>query len=157
MKHMEVKDVLASARFRDDKLSKVNLFESPHFFCDLYCLRQGQSQKVHAHPVGDKFYYALHGEGTVTVGEETRKLRAGEIVLAPQGVAHGIANESAADFVCLVVMAPHPGGKSTVDSRQSTVQRPGKKSTVDSSETGGEVDSRQSTVQRPGKKSTVDS
>ena len=37
-------------------MKKVNLFESPRFFCDLYCLRPGQEQKVHSHADNDKIF-----------------------------------------------------------------------------------------------------
>jgi quercetin dioxygenase-like cupin family protein len=105
---MEIKHVLAQVAFRDEKMAKVNLFETSRFFCDLYCLRPGQRQAVHSHAGNDKLYYALRGEGRVTVGAETGTLAAGQIVLAKAGEPHGIANESGKDLVCLVFMAPHP-------------------------------------------------
>ena len=105
---MNVKQVLASAIFRDDKMSKVNLYETRRFFCDLYCLKPGQSQKVHTHADNDKVYYILTGQAKVTVGEEVQTLREGETVLAAAGEPHGISNDSAGDIVALVFMAPHP-------------------------------------------------
>ena len=107
---MDAKDLGQLERFSAEKLSKVNLFETERFFCDLYCLRPGQSQKIHSHAANDKIYYILRGEAKVTVGEESRSLRAGEIVLAPAGEPHGVRNDSAGDAVCLVFMAPHPDG-----------------------------------------------
>jgi quercetin dioxygenase-like cupin family protein len=109
---MEAKKPLADARFAAGKMVKVNLFETPRFFCDIYCLRPGQAQKVHSHAESDKLYFVLRGRGKVTVGSEERVLEEGEIVLAAAGEPHGIANESGADLVCLVFMAPHPDFKS---------------------------------------------
>lgn len=94
--------------FREEKMAKVSLFETPRFFCDLYCLRPGQEQRVHTHDAEDKVYVALEGRATVIVGDEERDLEAGEAVLAPAGEPHGLRNGSGADFVCLVAMAPHP-------------------------------------------------
>ena len=105
---MQIKKVGACERFDAVAMAKVNLFETPRFFCDLYCLRPGQEQKVHSHAANDKIYYILRGEAKVVVGTESRRLGAGELVLAPAGAPHGIANESALDAVCLVFMAPHP-------------------------------------------------
>jgi quercetin dioxygenase-like cupin family protein len=105
---MQVKDVRELERFRDQGMTKVNLFETERFFCDLYCLKPGQSQKVHTHDANDKIYYLLRGEVKVIVGAEARTLAAGEMVLAPAGAPHGVLNESAAEAVCLVYMAPHP-------------------------------------------------
>jgi mannose-6-phosphate isomerase-like protein (cupin superfamily) len=103
---MDVKDVYAAFAFRDDKMAKVSLFATKRLFCDLYCLRPGQAQKVHSHAENDKVYYLLKGEGKVVVGTEERLLREGEVVLAPAGEPHGIANDSAGEVVCLVFMAP---------------------------------------------------
>ena len=105
---MELRNVQTEERFAVDKMSKVNLFETRRFFCDLYCLRPGQAQKVHTHDDNDKVYCVLRGSVLVTIGEETRPLGPGEIVLAAAGVPHGVGNESDDDAVCLVFMAPHP-------------------------------------------------
>jgi len=106
---MNVKQVRRLERFSAEKMAKVNLFESPRFFCDLYCLRPGQAQKVHSHAANDKVYFVLRGEVKATVGEESRTLREGELVLAAAGEPHGVSNESGEEAVCLVFMAPHPG------------------------------------------------
>ena len=63
-------------RFSDEKMQKVNLFETPQMFCDIYCLEPGQEQKVHAHAGATKFYYVIEGEALVTIGAETRRLAA---------------------------------------------------------------------------------
>jgi hypothetical protein len=36
-------------RFDATKMQKINLFETPRFFCDIYCLEPGQTQKPHRH------------------------------------------------------------------------------------------------------------
>ena len=105
---MQVKKIEDLESFGEDAMAKVNLFETPRFFCDIYCLRPGQSQKVHRHAANDKLYYIIRGEATVIVGSESRALTAGEIVIAPAGEPHGVSNDSNADAVCLVFMAPHP-------------------------------------------------
>jgi quercetin dioxygenase-like cupin family protein len=50
----------------------------------------------------------LEGSAVVTVGSETREVRAGEIALCPAGSQHGVANRSGARAALLVFMAPHP-------------------------------------------------
>ncbi|MFQ5672840.1 MAG: cupin domain-containing protein [Nitrospinales bacterium] len=105
MKVIPVGDAVA---FKPEKLNKVALFDTDKFFCDLYCLQPGQSQKVHRHEGSDKVYYVLQGRGTVTVGSERRELVAGEITMAPAGQDHGVVNDSDANLVMLVFMAPRP-------------------------------------------------
>ena len=105
---MDVRNVLSARSFDDQRMQKVNLFETSKFFCDIYCLQPGQEQAVHEHASEDKIYHVLDGVAEVTVGEETGPLRAGEMVLCPAGCAHGIRNISDARLTCLVFMAPHP-------------------------------------------------
>lgn len=105
---MLLRKISEAISFREEKMAKVNLFETARLFCDLYCLRPGQEQRVHTHDDADKVYVALEGRATVIVSGEERELRAGEAVLAPAGEPHGLHNGSGADFVCLVTMAPHP-------------------------------------------------
>lgn len=105
---MIVKKALGSAAFGEDSMEKVNLFETARFFCDVYCLRPGQQQKVHTHAENDKVYYVLRGRLRVTVGRDDRDLSVDEMALAAAGEPHGIANDSDQDAVCLVFMAPHP-------------------------------------------------
>jgi mannose-6-phosphate isomerase-like protein (cupin superfamily) len=101
-------DLAKVASFRDDKMNKVNLFESPNLFCDVYCLKPGQSQKVHSHAHNDKIYHAVSGTAQVTLGERTIPLSRGQVAIAPAGVPHGVENRSDSDCVLLVVMAPNP-------------------------------------------------
>ncbi|QPJ65601.1 MAG: cupin domain-containing protein [Candidatus Nitrohelix vancouverensis] len=105
MKVLNVKD---SAAFSAEKLKKVSLFDTDHFFCDLYCLQPGQTQKVHTHEGSDKIYYVLEGKANITVGSEVQELGAGQITMAPSGEDHGVVNHSDANAVMLVFMAPKP-------------------------------------------------
>jgi quercetin dioxygenase-like cupin family protein len=92
-------------------MAKCNLFETSRFFCDLYCLEPGQSQKPHAHAGEDKAMVVLEGAGRVLVGDEARTLTAGQAVLARAGELHGLSNEGPERLVVLVFMAPHPKPK----------------------------------------------
>jgi mannose-6-phosphate isomerase-like protein (cupin superfamily) len=94
--------------FASEKMQKVGLFASEHFFLDLYCLEPGQSQKTHAHEGSDKVYLVAEGRGRFRVGEEEALLGAGEAVIAPSGSQHGIANDSDGRLVVLTLMAPPP-------------------------------------------------
>ncbi len=105
---MDVKNVSEVIRFRAEKMQKINLFESSRMFCDVYCLEPGQQQALHDHQGNDKMYFVLEGEGSFTVGEETRILQQGEITCAWSGEPHGVENTSASRLICLVFMAPHP-------------------------------------------------
>ena len=105
---MDAKQVPALKTFNEQKMQKVNLFETARMFCDLYCFEPGQEQKTHTHAGSDKIYYVLEGCGTFQVGGESRQLQEQMIVMAPSGVEHGVVNTSNARLVLLVYMAPKP-------------------------------------------------
>ncbi len=95
-------------QFSKEKMKKNGVFETDRFFCDLYCFEPGQEQSPHTHGGQDKIYYVVEGKGTFKVGEEERELGAGEIVLAPAGQNHGVANRSEQRLVTLVFVTPKP-------------------------------------------------
>ena len=99
---------IGQRRFDGSKMQKLNLFETERFFCDIYCLEAGQSQKQHSHPVNDKVYAVLEGTVAAQVAGEERDLSAGEAVLVPAGAEHGLVNRSGKRAALLVFMAPHP-------------------------------------------------
>lgn len=99
--------VTRCARFSDQKAAKVDLFAGDRLFVGLNCFQPGQSQPVHAHAGADKFYYVCSGRARLTVGEATREVVEGEIVWAPAGVPHGVA-EVLERTVLLVGIAPPP-------------------------------------------------
>jgi quercetin dioxygenase-like cupin family protein len=101
-------DTHSAARFSPEKMTKVNLYESPRMFCDIYCLERGQSQKDHDHAANDKVYHVLTGRPTVRIGEETRELEPGFVAVAPAGIIHGVRNDHDEPATMLVFMAPHP-------------------------------------------------
>ncbi|MBM3802500.1 MAG: cupin domain-containing protein [Acidimicrobiia bacterium] len=109
---MQSIDVLSAKRFADEKMQKVNLFDTANCFCDIYCLKPGQSQKPHSHSGADKIYYVLDGEATIQVGDVEQVLGPGRIVLAPSAVIHGVRNAGRQPLSLLVFMAPNPNTRS---------------------------------------------
>jgi quercetin dioxygenase-like cupin family protein len=95
-------------RFDPAKLQKLNVFETPRFFLDVYCLAPGQAQKPHAHADADKVYAVLEGQVTVRVGASTAQLGPGESALCPAGSDHGVENPGPHPAALLVFMAPRP-------------------------------------------------
>lgn len=99
---------LDSRQFSPEKMQKLNLFSTPQFFCDVYCLEPGQSQKPHKHAGSDKLYAVLEGQVRVTIGADEGALGAGDVVLCEAGVDHGLVNDAEERAAVLVFMAPHP-------------------------------------------------
>ena len=95
---MKVIKLSDHAQFNSDKMKKNNLFQTPRFFCDVYCFEPGQEQKGHVHGDQDKIYLVLEGQGRFKVGAEEQVLgvaadaqHAGDLSLGSVGldlVAH---------------------------------------------------------------------
>ena len=105
---MEVRSIQNLIRFSVDKMQKVSVFDSPKYFCDLYCLKPGQDQRIHSHAESDKIYLVLKGRGSFHIAGEERELAEGETVIARPGQDHGVRNSTAEDLVLLVFMTPRP-------------------------------------------------
>jgi quercetin dioxygenase-like cupin family protein len=105
---MEVRKLNDLIHFADEKMQKLPVFDSPKYFCDLYCLKPGQDQRIHSHAESDKIYLVMQGKGLFHIAGEERELAEGETVVARPGQAHGVRNTSAEDLVLLVFMTPRP-------------------------------------------------
>jgi mannose-6-phosphate isomerase-like protein (cupin superfamily) len=91
-----------------DRMAKIALATTARAQLDLYCVGPGQRQKPHRHGDQDKIYVVLEGRGRFAVGGDEDLLEAGEAVLAPAGVEHGLVNDGAEPLLVLVVVAPPP-------------------------------------------------
>ncbi|MEB2337636.1 MAG: cupin domain-containing protein [Nitrospirales bacterium] len=96
-------------QFTSEKMKKNNLFQTPRFFCDIYCFEPGQEQKGHIHGEQDKVYIVLEGEGTFQVGKQRQTLTTGQGTLAPAGEEHGVKNHTVQRLKVLVFVAPNHG------------------------------------------------
>jgi mannose-6-phosphate isomerase-like protein (cupin superfamily) len=106
-----IKQALDCVTYSTEKMKKVNLFETPRMFCDVYCLQPGQSQKVHSHDDADKIYFVLEGRVTVRLGDDEQDCGANMACLAPASVDHGVRNDSPENAVVMAIMAPNPNFK----------------------------------------------
>lgn len=93
---------------RPDKFYKTTLFRGDALMLGLNCLEPGQVQPAHDHTDQDKFYYVIEGEGCFQVGDEFATAGAGEVVWAPAGAVHGVANQGEGRLTLLVGIAPAP-------------------------------------------------
>jgi quercetin dioxygenase-like cupin family protein len=105
---MKVINLSDYQKFSSEKMKKNNIFQSPRFFCDIYCFEPGQEQKGHIHGEQDKVYLVLEGKGTFQVGEEKQVLGPGDGTMAPAGEEHGVLNHTRNRLKVLVFVAPNP-------------------------------------------------
>lgn len=106
MSHPDVLRPLDHAAYRDDKMGKSTVFSSPRMLVGINAFEPGQAHALHAHQGMDKVYYVLEGEGVFLLDGAELAMRAGDMIVAPEGVPHGVRNTGRARLAVLAVLAP---------------------------------------------------
>ena len=99
---------IEQAPWRPDRMGKYTIFESEHLLVGLNAFEPGQSHALHAHTGMDKMYYVLEGEGLFLLDRQELPMKAGDLLVAPDGVPHGVSNRGPGRLLVLVVLAPSP-------------------------------------------------
>ena len=99
------------AQFSSEKMGKATIFESPRLLVGLNAFEPRQSHALHAHAGQDKVYHVLEGEGVFLLEGRSVPMRAGDLLVAPEGVPHGIHNTSDSRLIVLAILAPAPQSK----------------------------------------------
>jgi len=108
MEHPSVINPTQHAEWRSDKMGKSTLFESPRLLVGLNAFEPGQSHALHAHAGMDKVYYVLEGSGLFLLEGRELPMNAGDLLVAPDGVPHGVRNTGSERLLVLAVLAPAP-------------------------------------------------
>jgi quercetin dioxygenase-like cupin family protein len=108
MDHPQVVSLAARAEFRSDKMGKTTLFESPRVLVGLNAFEPGQSHALHAHAGMDKVYQVVEGEGLFLLEGRELPMKAGDLLVAPEGVPHGVRNSGRARLIVLAILTPAP-------------------------------------------------
>lgn len=106
---MRVPDVIRPERhaaYRADKMGKSTIFASPRLLVGVNAFEPGQAHALHAHHGMDKIYYVLEGEGVFLLEGAELPMRPGDMLVAPDGVPHGVRNSGEARLAVLAVLAP---------------------------------------------------
>ncbi len=108
MEHPSVIKLQEHAQWRAEGMGKSTVFESPRLMVGLNAFEPGQSHTLHAHADMDKVYQVVEGRGCFLLEGRSVQLAAGEMLIAPAGVPHGVVNDSDARLLVMVVLAPGP-------------------------------------------------
>lgn len=96
------------AVYRADKMGKATLFRSERMLVGLNAFEPGQEHALHAHAGMDKLYQVIEGDGLFLLDGETVPMQAGMLLVAPDGVPHGIRNTGSGRLLVLAILAPAP-------------------------------------------------
>jgi quercetin dioxygenase-like cupin family protein len=108
MEHPTVIQPGRHAQWRPEKMGKATLFESARMLVGLNAFEPGQAHELHAHEGMDKMYHVLEGDGVFLLEGRDLPMHAGDLLIAPDGVPHGIRNTGTGRLLVLAVLAPAP-------------------------------------------------
>ena len=89
-------------------MGKSTLFESARLLVGLNAFEAGQSHALHAHVGMDKVYSVVEGEGVFLLEGRELPMRTGDLLVAPEGVSHGVRNPGPGRLLVLAILAPAP-------------------------------------------------
>lgn len=90
------------------KMGKTTIFQSARLLVGLNAFEPGQEHALHAHAGQDKVYHVLEGEGRFLLADRELEMKAGDLLVAPENVPHGVRNTGASRLLVLAVLAPAP-------------------------------------------------
>lgn len=111
MTHPTVLRPAEHATWRRDAMGKSTLYQSAHLLVGLNAFEPGQSHALHAHAGMDKVYLVVEGEGLFLLDGQQLPMRAGDLLVAPDGVPHGVQNNSGARLLVMALLAPGPSAR----------------------------------------------
>lgn len=110
MTHPSVIRPAEHAVYAAGKMGKSTLFESPRLLVGLNAFEPGQAHALHAHSGMDKVYSVVEGAGLFLLEGRELPMRAGDLLVAPDGVPHGVSNPGPGRLLVLAILAPAPMG-----------------------------------------------
>jgi mannose-6-phosphate isomerase-like protein (cupin superfamily) len=108
MMHPSVIRPTEHAAYSPDKMAKSTLFQSERLLVGLNAFEMGQEHALHAHNGMDKMYSVIEGEGVFLLEDRELPMRSGDLLIAPDGVPHGVRNTGSNRLLVLAVLAPAP-------------------------------------------------
>jgi quercetin dioxygenase-like cupin family protein len=108
MNHPSVLQPRDLAVYSPHKMGKTTIFESPRLLVGLNAFEPGQEHALHAHAGQDKVYHVIEGEGRFLLAGRELDMQAGDLLIAPDGVPHGVRNTGPSRLLVLAVLAPAP-------------------------------------------------
>ena len=94
--------------YAPDRMGKSTIFESPRMLVGLNAFEPGQAHALHAHSGMDKVYSVLAGAGVFLLDGRELPMQAGDLLVAPDGVPHGVRNPGPGRLLVLAILAPAP-------------------------------------------------
>ena len=109
MEHPSIIRPADHAVYSTEKMGKTTIFESSRLLVGLNAFEPGQQHALHAHAGQDKVYQVLEGRGVFLLDGRELSMQPGDLLVAPDGVPHGVRNTGSGRLLVLAILAPAPG------------------------------------------------
>jgi mannose-6-phosphate isomerase-like protein (cupin superfamily) len=96
------------AAYDPERMGKSTLFQSDRLLVGLNSFEPGQEHRLHGHAGMDKVYYVLAGRGVFLLQGREEPMTAGMMMIAPEGVLHGVRNTGDERLLVMAILAPSP-------------------------------------------------
>jgi mannose-6-phosphate isomerase-like protein (cupin superfamily) len=96
------------AVYDSGRMGKSTLFQSDRLLVGLNAFEPGQEHRLHGHAGMDKVYYVLAGSGVFLLQGREEPMEAGMMLIAPEGVLHGIRSTGGERLLVMAILAPSP-------------------------------------------------
>ena len=96
----------------DQDISILRLVDGASSSATLIQVRHGV--KAHYHAWHEEIVYVISGKGVMTVGNEKRAIKAGDLIYLEKGAVHEVITKSAQPLVALSVMSPPFDGEDRI-------------------------------------------
>ncbi|MDU2065358.1 MAG: cupin domain-containing protein [Sporomusaceae bacterium] len=90
--------------YQAGRVVSLTLVQKEFLTMTLFAFSQGESISTHSSP-GDAFVYLLDGEASITIGDVTHQVKAGESILMPANTPHGLQADKNFKMLLLVLFA----------------------------------------------------
>ena len=108
MEHPEALRPEEHAVFNPEKMGKATIFASSRILVGLNAFEPGQEHKLHAHEGMDKVYQVLAGRGVFVLEDREIPMEPGMMLVAPEGVRHGVRKTGDERLLLIAILAPAP-------------------------------------------------
>lgn len=100
-----------AVRFSEERATVTQVVATEHSIIFVWGVKPGQEVEAHIHPRGQDTWVMLQGELTYYLGSgKTKKIKAGQIDIAPKSAVHGCFNKGKEDAVFLSIYSPRDIG-----------------------------------------------
>ena len=108
-----VKDIV---KFSGEKAVVTEIVATEYSSIAVWGVKPGQEVEAHIHPKGQDTWIMIQGELTYYLGNgQSKKIKAGQIDVAPKNVVHGCINESKEDAIFISIYSPRNIGYEKVN------------------------------------------